>query len=104
MNEATGIELIPLLRQYADTAEAAGKLHWATAMRKAVKELVQRREDTERLDALQAMTKGYGRGWILRESVTGRGMRLHETSHGEAHATVRAAIDAVREGKDDAAK
>ena len=54
--------------------------------------------DTKRLDALQAMTKGYGRGWILRESVTGRGMRLHETSQGEAHATVRAAMNTLCTG------
>lgn len=49
--------------------------------------------DTERLDALQKLTTGYGFGWILRESVKGRGMRLHETSDPEAERDVRAAID-----------
>ena len=36
MSEAIEIELIPLLRQYADVADAGGKPHWATAMRRAV--------------------------------------------------------------------
>jgi hypothetical protein len=35
MSEATEVELIPLLRQYADVADAGGKAHWATAMRRA---------------------------------------------------------------------
>lgn len=50
--------------------------------------------DTSRLDYLQSLTKGYGRGWLLRESTTGRGMRLHETSSEMAAISVRAAIDA----------
>jgi len=54
------------------------------------------REDQERLDALQYMTKGYGTGWILRQSSTGRGMRLHETTRAGASKDVRAAIDAAR--------
>ena len=52
------------------------------------------------LDALQAMTKGYGKGWILRESTTGRGMRLHETSQDGARPTVREAIREVMEKPD----
>ena len=36
MTEATETALIPLLRQYADVADAGGKSHWATAMRRAV--------------------------------------------------------------------
>lgn len=55
-------------------------------------------QDVARLDFLQAQTKGYGLGWILRESVTGRGMRLHETSQPEASPTVREAIDAAMKG------
>ena len=58
-------------------------------------------EERALLDGLQAMTKGYGRGWICRNSTTGRGMRLHETSQPDAKPTVRealrAAIDAARE-------
>jgi len=49
--------------------------------------------DKERLDFLQEMTKGYGNGWLLRVSSTGRGMRLHETSQFGASADVRQAID-----------
>ena len=54
--------------------------------------------DTELLDALQSETKGYGDGWVLRESSNGRGMRLHETGaempliEGEAVEDVRQAI------------
>lgn len=51
------------------------------------------RTDTERLDALQALTTGYGGGWILRMFGTGRGLRLHETSHEEADEDIRKAID-----------
>ena len=52
-----------------------------------------KRTDTERLDALQQFTVGYGKGWILRNSIKGRGMRLHETSRSDAHPDVRTAID-----------
>lgn len=51
--------------------------------------------DSERLDWLQRQTRGYGRGWIVRESTTGRGMRLHETSSDGAQPTVRDALDAA---------
>ena len=49
--------------------------------------------DTQRFDALQKTSTGYGRGWILRESINGRGMRLHETTISEAKPTIREAID-----------
>jgi hypothetical protein len=49
--------------------------------------------DADRLNALDLLTHGYGKGWILRESTTNRGMRLHESSHGDAKPTVREAID-----------
>ena len=55
-----------------------------------------RMRDTERLDWLQAQSKGYGNGWVCRNSISGRGMRLHETG-GEAAGDVRAAIDAAME-------
>lgn len=49
--------------------------------------------DTERLNKLQELTTGYGEGWILRYSSTGRGLRLHETSHKEGVKDIRKAID-----------
>lgn len=64
------------------------------------------RVDAERLDWLQSQTHGYGTGWICRDSTTGRGMRLHETSQPGTSPTVREAIDAAlaqargREGSD----
>jgi len=51
-------------------------------------------KDKARLDKLEKLTTGYGKGWILRESSTGRGMRLHETSRDYAYPNVRDAIDA----------
>lgn len=53
------------------------------------------RLDKARLDFMQAASKGYGQGWILRESTSGRGMRLHETSLAGASLSVREAIDRV---------
>ena len=55
--------------------------------------------DTEMLDWLEKHRKGYGIGWICRDSFTGRGLRLHETSMKEAQPTVRKAIiAAMQEG------
>jgi len=54
--------------------------------------------DTERLDWLEEHAKGYGVGWIWRESTTGRGTRLHETSQTDAYRTPREAIDAAMKG------
>lgn len=51
------------------------------------------RTDTELLNALQLLTTGYGRGWILRDSKTGRGVRLYESSWGNATPNVRTAIN-----------
>ena len=51
------------------------------------------RTDTERIDALQKLTTGYGFGWVLRMSSTGRGMRLHETELEEAVPDIRDTID-----------
>lgn len=53
-------------------------------------------KDRQRLNYLDSTTKGYGKGWVLRDSATGHGMRLHETSEQTAHPTVRQAIDAHR--------
>lgn len=54
--------------------------------------------DTEMLDWLQNNARGYGVGWICRDSVTGRGLRLHETSLKEASDTVREAIKRAMSG------
>jgi hypothetical protein len=51
------------------------------------------RTDADRLDALNALAKGYGTGWILRNSSTLRGMRLHESDHPDGESDVRKAID-----------
>ena len=49
--------------------------------------------DKERLDYLQKNMTGYGFGWILRISSTGRGLRLHETTQEDAVPDIRKAID-----------
>ena len=51
--------------------------------------------DTERLNFLQKLTdnKNYTGMVVLRESSTGRGWRLHETSRNDGVKSVRAAID-----------
>jgi hypothetical protein len=48
--------------------------------------------DTELLNFLQSVTTGYGGGWILRISNSGRGWRLHETTLDGATKNVRYAI------------
>lgn len=53
--------------------------------------------DTEMLDWLEKNMKGYGKGWICRDSTNGRGLRLHETSAPEAKSIVREAIAAAME-------
>ena len=59
----------------------------------AVREFDKLLEDYERLNKLQELTTGYGHGWVLRESSTGRGLRLHESSHIDAVPDIRQAID-----------
>lgn len=49
--------------------------------------------DTKRLDKLQALTTGYGYGWLLRKSIMDRGIRLHESTQVGAVPDVRQAID-----------
>lgn len=61
-------------------------------------ELSALREDRARLDFLES--QGDGSAWVARQSETGRGYRLHNTSRGEnqgARPTVREAIDAARQ-------
>lgn len=62
--------------------------------------LEEARKDSARLDWLENQSSRYG-GWIARESSTGRGYRLHETSRREASDTARAAIDAAMEAGDE---
>ncbi len=49
--------------------------------------------DRDRFDKIQAMTTGYGKGWVMRLSGSSRGLRLHESSRPEAVESVRMAID-----------
>jgi len=51
--------------------------------------------DTEMLDWLGKNAKGYGHGWICRNSTTGRGLRVHETTDADALPSVREAIAAA---------
>jgi hypothetical protein len=80
------------------TWEEANQAKWCAAAKGIVDALNKGIEDANRLDFLQSTTKGYGVGWILRESTSGRGMRLHETENVcksvFAKPTVREAIDA----------
>ena len=55
--------------------------------------------DKQRIEWMQAQTAGYGNGWIFRESIWGRGMRLHETSEEGASPTIREAIDKAMAGR-----
>jgi len=57
------------------------------------KEIMDAMADKARLDKLQALTHGYGNGWMLRNSTSFRGMRLHETELKGATPDVREAID-----------
>lgn len=55
--------------------------------------------DTEMLNWLQENMKGYGKGWICRNSGYGRGLRVHETEMFGAKPTIREAIaDAMKKG------
>ena len=51
-------------------------------------------DDTQRLNSIENLKKGYGKGWICRNSSHGRGLRIHETSDPSAFPTIREAIDA----------
>lgn len=50
--------------------------------------------DTELLNFLESTKRGYGCGWVLRDSNHGQGMRLHETTYQghDAQPTAREAI------------
>ena len=51
----------------------------------------------EMLDWLDKNMRGYGKGWICRDSSCGRGLRLHETNLPGTKPTVREAIvDAMK--------
>lgn len=50
--------------------------------------------DTELLNWLDKNAKGYGKGWICRDSTTGRGLRIHETGIPNATPNIRDTIRA----------
>jgi hypothetical protein len=60
--------------------------------------LVHVSRDTARLDFLESRSNGDD--WVARESETGRGYRLHNSSR-QGYATARAALDAVMEVSDE---
>jgi len=75
------------------------------AIRTAAAEAGANCNDTRRLDFLEQLQADclYGNGVILRDSLTGRGWRLHPTTRGGAALSVREAIDAAiraRDGQD----
>lgn len=49
--------------------------------------------DIDRLNALNLLMRKYGKGWILRDSSFGKGLRLHESGFNDAVPDVRDAID-----------
>ena len=52
-------------------------------------------EDTRLLDWLQCQTRAGCGGWVLRDSLTGRGLRLHQTNRKDAYPDVRDALRAA---------
>lgn len=54
--------------------------------------------DTEILNWLDENARGYGKGWICRDSSTGCGSLLHETNTKEVEQTVREAIFVAMKG------
>lgn len=62
------------------------------ALADAFAEILDGESDTKLLNYLQSQTMGYGDGWVLRASVTGRGMRLHEHAGEGCAPDVRQAI------------
>lgn len=58
-----------------------------------------KRTDTERLDLLQQIKGKDDRRFICRQSTTGRGWRLHETTRELGFDSVREAIDMFLDSK-----
>lgn len=54
--------------------------------------LYKRIGDLLAIDHLQALTTGYGNGWVCRMSSTGRGLRIHESSLPGGEPTIMGAI------------
>jgi hypothetical protein len=85
-------------KHQSERIELAQEIDELEAVRTAFQcELDAAKMDTARLDWLQSQTKGYGGGWICRNSTGGRGMRLHETSGDQTRSTAREAIDYAME-------
>jgi hypothetical protein len=59
------------------------------------------RTDTERLDWLTRIGRRTTFGWVARDSLTGRGFRLHQSDnrHKDTHMTPREAIDAAMDAE-----
>lgn len=66
---------------------------WSNYAGEKAPDKVEQPTDSERLDWLQAQSAGYGKGWMARPSIVGRGYVLRETSFEGAQPTVREAID-----------
>lgn len=65
---------------------------------------IEKRTDTERLDALQRLIGKYSGKVLCRWSTTGRGLRIAETSNSDAVADLREAIDRFLDNNEAAKK
>lgn len=72
------------------------ELTWQQYAEGLVKVAEEALPDKRRMDFIESTKKGYGSGWVFRESSNGRGMRLHETSAPDTAPTARGAIDLVQ--------
>ena len=70
-------------------------------LQERIEKLIELKKDKERLDFLQTLLEQgtYTKRVILRNSSTGRGFRLHETSKPGSFMSVRDAIDNIINSK-----
>lgn len=66
-------------------------------LQKILAERDELKKDKERLDWVESQTNHDE--WIARQSVSGRGFRLHNTTSDDRRSSARAAIDAAKEGQ-----
>jgi len=82
LGSAKEAELTQLLRQYADVAEAGGKSHWATAMRRAIGELTLAKARIGKLEELSAhMHVAMYRDGVLIDACQTCGLDLRDRIH-----------------------